>query len=219
VDIGLRTLFMYILIIVIFRVMGKREIGELNILDLVVFIMIAELAVISIEQPESPIIHSIFPMIMLMLIQISSALLSLKSQRFREFVDGRPTLIISNGKIDEKAMKKQRYNFEDLLVQLRDKDVQDVKEVEYAILETSGKLSVFKKEEQNHGQSKTSYMALPLILDGVIQHRNLIEFDKTQEWLFEQMSNQGYPDIKKISYCSYDNESFFIDEKNNSSTD
>ncbi|WP_108669624.1 DUF421 domain-containing protein [Peribacillus acanthi] len=211
---------MYVLIIIIFRLMGKREIGELNILDLVVFIMIAELAVISIEQPNSPIVHSIFPMIMLMLIQITSAILSLKSQRFREFVDGRPTMIITNGKIDEKAMKKQRYNFEDLLVQLREKDVQDVKEVEYAILETSGKLSVFKKEEQNQKKTKTktSSLALPLILDGAIQQRNLIEFDKTQEWLLEQMKKQGYPDITQISYCSYDNEAFFIDQKDESSS-
>ncbi|KHF28084.1 hypothetical protein LR68_03144 [Anoxybacillus sp. BCO1] len=121
VTIILRTLLLYGAILFIFRMMGKREIGELSILDLVVFIMIGEMAVIAIEQPKDPIFHTLVPMIVLTIAQIAFAFFSLKSEVFRRLVDGSPTVIIKNGKIDEKAMRKQRYNFDDLLIQLREK--------------------------------------------------------------------------------------------------
>ncbi len=147
VTIILRTLLLYGVILFIFRVMGKREIGELSILDLVVFIMIGEMAVIAIEQPKDSIFHTIVPMIVLTIAQIAFAYFSLKSEMFRRLVDGSPTIIINNGKIDEKAMRKQRYNFDDLLIQLREKNIKNIADVEFAILEPSGKLSVFEKEK------------------------------------------------------------------------
>lgn len=143
--ISVRTVVMYVIILLIFRVMGKREIGELSVLDLIVFMMIAELAVIAIEDPQMKLMDAISPMIILMIIQIVLALISLKSRKFREVVDGRPTILIKNGKIDEKAMRKQRYNFDDLLQQLREKDIFNVADINYAILEPSGELSVMKK--------------------------------------------------------------------------
>lgn len=207
-DILVRTLFMYAAIIVIFRIMGKREIGELSILDLVVFIMIAEMAVISIESPQDPIMHTMFPMMILLAIQISMALLSLKSRKFREMLDGKPTVIINNGEIDENAMHKQRYNFTDLMTQLREKNVKNVADVEFAILEPSGKLSVFEK-----GREKAT-LNLPLIEDGFINEEHLKLIDKTNLWLRQELRRLGYPDIKDISFCSYDNKTFHIDLKN-----
>lgn len=207
-----RTLFLYFLILMIFRVMGKREIGELSVLDLVVFIMIAEMAVMAIENPKDPLIHSLLPMFLLMGIQIILAFVSLKSQRFRDLIDGKPTVIINNGKIDEKAMKKQRYNFDDLLVQLREKNVKNVADVEFAILEPSGKLSVFeKKKEEGASADEEDSMNLPLVMDGVIQEDHLKRIGKTNLWLRQQLRSLGYKDIHKVSYCSYDNGVFFID--------
>ena len=141
----LRTFFLYFSIIVIFRLMGKREIGEMSLLDLVVFLMITEAAVIAIEDPKIKMIQAIVPMVLLMIIQISLAKLSLRMPKLRKLLDGEPTIIIHNGKIDERAMKSQRYNFNDLLLQLREKGVFSIEEVEFAILESSGKLSVMKK--------------------------------------------------------------------------
>ena len=142
-----RTIFLYLLILIIFRLMGKREIGELSVFDLVVNIMIAEMAVMAIEETTTVMLHSVASIIVLMMIQITMARLSLKSKKFRDLVDGSPTIIINQGKIDEKAMRQQRYNFDDLLQQLREKDIHNIADVEFAILEPSGKLSVFEKDK------------------------------------------------------------------------
>lgn len=202
----LRTLFFYLLILFIFRMMGKREIGELNVLDLVVFIMIGEMAVVSIENHNDPAWRSILPMVILMIIQISFAYVSLKSKRFRDLVDGKPIIVINRGKIDEQEMRKQRYNFDDLLMQLREKDIRNIADVEFAILEPSGKLSVYEKQQNDSGE-----ITLPLILDGAIQEVNLSRIDKTNLWLRQELRKLGYTDLKKISFCSYQNGSFYVD--------
>ncbi|MCA1063536.1 DUF421 domain-containing protein [Rossellomorea sp. AcN35-11] len=205
----IRTLFLYFLIIFIFRIMGKREIGELSILDLVVFIMIAEMAVLAIEQPEDPIIHTILPMGVIVVIQIIFAWFSLRSKSFRELLDGKPSVIIHNGKIDDKAMKKQRYNYDDLLLQLREKDIFNVADVEFAILEPSGKLSVLEKDKEEISQSLT----LPLILDGQVQTTHLDMIGKTAFWLRKELRERGFHNIKEIGFCSFQNGQFYIDEK------
>ena len=208
----MRTMSLYITILVIFRLMGKREIGELSILDLVVFIMIAEMAVTAIEDTKDPLIHTILPMVLLMLIQIVLAFLSLKSDKIRQIIDGKPSVIIHKGKIDEGMMRAQRYNLDDLLTQLRERNVRNLADVEFAILEPSGKLSVFKKEQLKNSKNE-SPLNLPLIKDGVIQEENLAIINKTNLWLRQQLRERGYRDIKKISYCSYDNGRLFVDEK------
>jgi uncharacterized membrane protein YcaP (DUF421 family) len=207
----IRTLFLYFLIIFIFRIMGKREIGELSILDLVVFIMIAEMAVMAIEQPKDPIIHTLLPMGVIVLIQIVFAWVSLRSKPFRELLDGKPSVIIHNGKIDDKMMKKQRYNYDDLLLQLREKDIFNLADVEFAILEPSGKLSVLKKDD---GEEGSQSMTLPLILDGEVQTTHLDMIGKTVFWLRKEMRDRGFKNIQEISFCSFQNGQFYIDEKN-----
>ncbi len=200
-----RTILIYVLIVLIFRLMGKREIGELSILDLVVFIMIAEIAVVAIEDYRDPILPTLFPMFILLSIQVLLAFLSLKSKKMRDFIEGEPTFIIKNGEIDEAAMKSQRYNFDDLLIQLREKNIRNIADVEFAILETSGKLSVFEKEKEK------SSITIPLIMDGIIQESNLSTIGKTNLWLRQQLKEKGYTDIKNISFCSYQDGEFYID--------
>ncbi|WP_400242615.1 DUF421 domain-containing protein [Niallia sp. JL1B1071] len=200
-----RTILIYALIVLIFRLMGKREIGELSILDLVVFIMIAEIAVVAIEDYRDPILPTLFPMFILLSIQVLLAFLSLKSKKMRDFIEGEPTFIIKNGEIDETAMKSQRYNYDDLLIQLREKNIRNIADVEFAILETSGKLSVFEKEK-----NKLS-ITIPLIMDGIIQESNLTKIGKTNLWLRQQLREKGYTNIKNISFCSYQDGEFYID--------
>jgi len=208
VSIIFRTLALYAVILTIFRVMGKREIGELSLLDLVVFMMIAEMAAIAIEKTDDPLIKSLVPMLLLVGVQYFLAFISLKSKRFRLLVDGKPSIIINKGKIDEKEMRKQRYNFDDLLLQLREGGVSDIEDVDYAILETSGKLSIFKRGEKAN-------LALTLIIDGAVQNENLNEIGKSKSWLYDQLTKKGYPDIDQISFCNYNQNKnkFYVDIK------
>ena len=179
-----RTIFLYLLILIIFRLMGKREIGELSVFDLVVNIMIAEMAVMAIEETTAVMLHSVASIIVLMMIQITMARLSLKSKKFRDLVDGSPTIIINQGKIDEKAMRQQRYNFDDLLQQLREKDIHNIADVEFAILEPSGKLSVFEKDKMEDD------ITLPLIIDGKIQMDHLRRIKQTELWMKQQLKKK-----------------------------
>lgn len=212
----MRTIILYGLILVIFRLMGKREIGELSVLDLVVFIMMGEMAVIAIEQHKDPIMHTIVPMIVLLLIQIGMAYGSLKSQKFRNLIDGKPSIIIQHGKIDEREMRKHRYNFDDLLMQLRLKDIRNIEDVEFAILETSGELSVFKKG--NKQKKKHGSFTIPLIVEGKVQQQGLQETEQTEQWLKRELKKRGHENFEDILFCSYQDGQFFVDyfdEKNN----
>jgi len=204
----LRTLVLYASILIIFRLMGKREIGELSVLDLVVFIMMGEMAAVAIENFKSPIFHTLVPMVGLLIIQTILALISIKSSRFRKIIDGTPTIIINKGKIDENAMRKIRYNFDDLLMQLRAKDINNIADVEFAILETSGELSIVKKDKK---KKKTNTFTMPLIMDGQIIQANLQRTEKSEMWLRRELRKRGYPNIKEISLCSFQDGQFFID--------
>ena len=208
---AVRTIVLYFLIVLIFRLMGKREIGELSIFDLVVSLMIAEMAVTAIENHNDPLLHTIFPMILLMIIQITLAYLSMKNRKIRQLLDGKPTILINRGKIDEHAMRKQRYNFDDLMVQLREKDITSVADVEFAILESSGSLSIIQKKKD---QKQQPGLQIPLIIDGRIQEENLEAIHKTNLWLRQQLRKLGYDDIKQISLCTFGKGIFFIDLKN-----
>lgn len=203
-----RTLLMYFAILIIFRLMGKREIGELSVLDLVVFIMIGEMAVVAIENHNEPVVNTLLPMVVLLGIQIALALFSLRSNRIRKLIDGKPSILISKGKIDEKEMRKQRYNFDDLLMQLRSKDIDNIADVEFAILETSGELSVVKKSKN---KNKPASYTEPLIVGGKIQQNNLKKSNKTEAWLRSELQKRGYGDISRISFCSYQDGEFYID--------
>ena len=204
--IAFRTVLLYLAIVIIFRVMGKREIGELSLLDLVVFIMIAEIAAIIIEDTERSIWESLVPMITLVVIQILLAYISLKSKSFRDVIDGKPSIIINKGRIDEGAMRKQRYNFDDLLHQLRQEGIGDIADVEYAILESSGKLSVLKSKDGG-------MLALPVIIDGAILEDNLLKLKKDRQWLKAELKSKGYTNIRNISYCSFGDKGIYVDIK------
>lgn len=204
-----KTLFFYILITLVYRFMGKREIGELSIMDLIVSIFIAELAAISIDNYKENIFLSIIPMFVLVIIQILVAKISLKSEKTRNIIDGEPSVIINRGKVNFKEMLNQRYNLDDLLTQLREKSIKSIEEVDYAILETSGRLSVFKKEDDKFG----SY-PLPVILDGKIQEDTLLQIKKSKTWLEKQLEDKNYI-LEDIFYGFYRNKELFLIKREN----
>ena len=207
--ISFRTIVMYFLILLVFRIMGKREVAELGVQDLVVFLILAEIVAVAIVDPEIKIWEVIIPMVLLLIIQLLLSYISLKNQRLREILDGKPTLLISYGKIDEQAMKKERYNFDDLIQRLREKDIFDLAEVAFAILEPSGQLTVLKKETEK----KAMGLPLPLILDGIIQTEHLRKLKYESTWLVKELQQRGYEDVQAISYCSYNNGKFYVDLK------
>lgn len=199
-----RTALFYALITIIYRFMGKREIGQLGIVDLIVSILIAELAAISIDKREESIFLSILPIILLVIIQVSMSYISLKSSKIRNIFDGNPSVIINRGQINFKEMVRQRYNLEDLLTQLRDKHIRNIEEVDYAILETSGKLSVFKKDSKLFGQ-----YPLPLILDGIEDYDTLRQIKKDKKWLDGILKKENV-ELKDIFYGFYRNNKLYV---------
>lgn len=199
-----KSLFFYLLITVVYRIMGKREIGELSIMDFIVSIFIAELAAISIENYNDNMFLSIIPIAVLVVLQIFSAKLSLKSENVRSLIDGNPSVIINRGKVNFEEMLKQRYNLDDLLTQLRAKSIKSIEEVDYAILETSGKLSIFKREDD-----KNHTYPLPVIIDGKIQEDVLIQIGKDKKWIEECLKKEEYL-LEDIFYGFYRNKRLFL---------
>ena len=187
--------------------MGKREIGELSIMDFIVTIFIAEVAAISIENYDASILVSLIPITVLVFIQMSFSYASMKSTKIRNIVDGKPSIIISRGIVNFKEMQKQRYNLDDLLIQLRQQSIKSISDVDYAILETNGKLSIFRKEDDLN----RSY-PLPLIMDGRIDKGILIQINKTNKWLKQELEKENII-LENIFYAFYKDNKLFIIEK------
>lgn len=181
--------------------MGKREVGELGIVDLIISILIAELVAISLENTNKSIWLVIMPILLLVFLQIVSAFASLRSKTVRDIFDGSPSVIINNGKLQIREMLKQRYNLDDLLTQLREQGISSLSEVSYAILETSGKLSIFKREN-----NKKNSFPLPLIIEGKVEKDTLSLLDKDIVWLNKHISVP----LEEVFYAFYKNGSIFV---------
>lgn len=201
----LRTIFFYFFILLCYRIMGKREIGQLSLSDLTISILIAELVAISIENTNDSTLLTISPIILLVILEILFAFLELKVNSVRKIVDGKPSVIINKGKINIKEMIKQRYGFEDLLLSLRENGIKNIKEVDYAILETNGILSVFKK-------SKDKTYPLPLVIDGNIEYETLQNINKSKKWLYNRLSEYDVS-LKDVLYAFYKEDVVYIVKK------
>ena len=198
-----KTLFLYFFIILVYRIMGKKEVGKLGIVDLIVSILIAELAALSIEEYDGSILVSVIPILCLVVVQIIFGYFGLKSSKLRNMLDGKPAVIIKNGKLNFKEMVKLRYSLDDLVSQLREQGIMNIEDVNYAVLENNGKLSVFK-EEKNY--------PLPLILDGQIDYSVLKEIKKNEKWL-NLILEKNKIALNNVFYAFYTKEKTFIIKK------
>lgn len=198
-----KTLFLYFFIILVYRIMGKKEVGKLGIVDLIVSILIAELAALSIEEYDGSILVSVIPILCLVVVQIIFGYFDLKSSKLRNMLDGKPAVIIKNGKLNFKEMVKLRYSLDDLVSQLREQGIMNIEDVNYAVLENNGKLSVFK-EEKNY--------PLPLILDGQIDYSVLKEIKKNEKWL-NLILEKNKIALNNVFYAFYTKEKTFIIKK------
>lgn len=204
-----RSILFYIVITLAYRFMGKREVGELSVMDFIVSLFIAELAAISIENYKDDMLLSILPIVTLVLIQLCVAYISLKVTGVRKTVDGEVSVIINRGKINFEEMLKQRYNLDDLLTQLRSQSIKSIEEVDYAILETSGKLSVFKRDDD----PDRTY-PLPVILDGKVQEDVLIQIRKDINWLNRKLDEENFK-LEDIFYGFYQKNRLFLIKREN----
>lgn len=195
-----KTIFMYFFIIFVYRIMGKKEVGQLSIIDLIVSILMAELIALSIQEEEKSLLLSVIPILVLVAVQIFVSFITLKNDKLRNIIDGKPTIIIKNGKLNFTEMSKLRYSLDDLLTQLRLQGVKSIDKVKYAVLENNGNLSVF---------NDNSDYPLPLILDGVIDYSVLKELKKNYDWLINILKKKNI-ELDDVFYAFYTNNKTFI---------
>ncbi len=200
----LRTFIGYFILVAMLKIMGKREIGQLSLFDLIIFLSIADIMVIGIENYELNYLYVILPIILVTLLQKVIAFLILKFTKLRKLFDGKESIIIYKGNINIKEMKKLCYNFDDLVIQLRQKDIKSIMEVEYAILENNGKLSVFKYND-------TNVFPIPIIITGKVEKEYLKLLGIDMKWIEKEVKKQNYL-LEEIN-CAYyqDNKLIIVD--------
>ncbi|MBR1679521.1 MAG: DUF421 domain-containing protein [Bacilli bacterium] len=208
----LRTIFFYFFVTFLYRMMGKREIGELSITDLTISILMAELVAISIEETDKSMLQTILPLMVLTILEILLAFFSMKFRRFHSFFEGKPSLIIVHGNLNYKEMIRQRYSLDDLLLAMRQKGLHDLSEVEYAFLETNGKLSIFPYQ---HFHLSSDY-PIPVIVDGVINESTLEQIGKTKTWLEQELAFKHLT-RKNVFYAFYKKKRIYFIQKDSTS--
>ena len=205
----IRTIFFYFVILVAYRLMGKREVGQLGVVDLIVSILIAELVALGIEKIHQNILMTLLPIIVLVIIEILMGFCLIKSRRFNKLFGGKPTILIDRGKIVFKNLINQRYAIDDLLLELRKQGIYSIEDVEYAFLEINGDLSVFKYKPLKI----KSDIPLPFIVEGTIQEDILKEINKSEVWVNNVLKNNSL-DLDNIFYAIYQNNHVYVIKKN-----
>ncbi len=207
----IRTIIIYLIIVLVLRLMGKRQVGQLQPFELVVILMISELAAIPTQDTGIPLLAGLFPVLVLLLLGLTISQVSLKSEKARAIICGTPTILISKGIILEDELRKLRYNLSDLLEQLRVKDIPNITDVEYAILETNGQLSVIPKATKRAVNPEDlninpPYEGLPitLIMDGILQQHNLEKANVTYAWLQNELNRANIDDLSQVLLASVD---------------
>ena len=190
-----RAIVVYIIVLIVMRLMGKREIGQLQPFELAIAIMIADLASIPMTDTGIPLSNGVVPILGLLIMHLLISLLNMKSIRAREIICGKPRILIYRGKIDEKALIKERFTINELQERLRDKDIVNLGDIEYAILETSGQVTVIEKPDKRKITPedlgiKPDYEGIPydLVVDGKIMEENLRAINKDYKWLKKQVN-------------------------------
>ena len=189
-----RAIILYIIVLIVMRLMGKREIGQLQPFELAISIMIADLASIPMTEIGIPIFNGIIPILGLLVMHLIISVINLKSLKARGIICGKPDILIYRGKINERALKKERFTINELQERLRGNNVFNLGDVEYAILETSGEITVIQKPEKRATTPEDfnitpEYEGIPydLVIDGKIMHENLKAIGKNDEWLKKQV--------------------------------
>ncbi len=181
----IRSVILFSLVIAALRLMGKKQLGELQPSELVTTILISNIATLSLEDPSMPMILGVVPILMIVCIDVLTSGIMMKSVRFRKLVTGSPRVIISDGKIDQKEMRNLRYTIDDVLEAMRDSEIFDINHVRYAIVETTGKINFFRKDE---GKSDPPGV---IIKDGLLIEEGLIKAGLGRQWLDDTLKRRN----------------------------
>ena len=185
ITVFLRTIIIYFFLILFMKLMGKRQVGELEISELVSALLLSELAAIPIENSDIPLSNAFIPLLTIISLEIILSFLVTKCEKIKRFLGGKPSVLILRGKINKSELSKVRMSIEELFSELRLNGIAELSDVNYAMLEQNGQLSVIQKE--NNGQDERGISHL-LIVDGEIKEANLITSGHDLKWLYSQLS-------------------------------
>lgn len=211
---------MYLVVLIAIRAMGKAELSKMDPFQMVILFMMAELASIPIDTPDSSLIYGIGAIFTLLLLQVIISVVCLKSEKMRFLFSGRPSILINNGKLDKEELTNQRINLDDLNEHLRLKNMPSLADVDFAILEANGDLSVIPKPDKRpvtpadlSMQKSKETVPVVIISDGCLYMKNLDYVGFTEKRLKKELAKVGLNDYKEVFLCLCDeNKNFHIYE-------
>ncbi len=214
---ALRALVLYIFVLVSMRIMGKREVRQLQPFEFVIALMMADLAATPMSDTAMPMLQGFLPLASLLIVHLMLSLVALKWQRGRELISGRSIIVVERGRVNEHEMKKLRYTLGDLMEQLHEDGYFSISDVEWAILETSGRLSILPRADKRTVQVgdldiavKREDMPWMLVMDGVVQWTNLDKCGRDINWLHDKLAEQGIFRPGDAFYAAVDEYGTFI---------
>ncbi|WP_160691381.1 DUF421 domain-containing protein [Clostridium sp. C2-6-12] len=213
--VSIRTGILYLLVVITMRLMGKRQIGELQPYEFVITIMISDLASLPMQDTRLPLLQGIIPIITLLFLKTVLTQIGLKFQWTRKFVDGEPCILIHNGKINYSTLKRQQLNIDELLEELRLANYFNLDEIQYAILENDGQMSIlpadYNSSKKSSASTQKAEVKLPQILisDGKINKNSLTSIDKDEQWILDLLKKHNISSIKHVLIALYDTEGKF----------
>lgn len=216
----IRTIILYLLIIIAMRIMGKRQIGELQTSELVITLLISDIAALPMQDTGQPLISGVVPILVLIMCEVLLSLGMLTRSKFRQLICGKPIIVINDGKIMQKEMRRLRISTEDLSEQLRQQNVFNIENVAYAIVETNGKLSVLQKPDYQtvtpkmlNKPQKDNGLQTVVISDGEICHYSLNVHSLSTDWVYDRLKERNI-DLKDVFIMTVDkNKTINIIEK------
>lgn len=216
-----RTAILYSLVVIVMRLMGKRQLGELQPYELVITIMISDLASLPMQDTRLPLLLGIIPIITMLIMQIFVSEIQLRSEKIRSIIDGKPSILLRNGKIDTKALREQRINIDDLMEELRVNGYFNIDDIAYVILENNGQISVIPKANLSPVTRSDLNISVPqdilptiLIIDGKVLKDNLKNINKDTNWLIENINKYNIQNTEDVFIALMDSHNkFFCQEK------
>ncbi|MFZ5643728.1 MAG: YetF domain-containing protein [Bacillota bacterium] len=221
IEVFIRSVGAFFVVLIITRIIGKTQIAQLNVTDFVNAIVLGSIAGVMATNTAENAWYYAFGLLVFGSLTFGTEYLSLKYRPARKLLEGEPTVVIHNGKVLENNMRKMTYNMDDLTMQLRGKNIFNISDVEFAVLETNGDLSVLPKSpkqpvtlEDMNLPGKYQTIASELIVDGEVIRQNLIQNNLSEEWLYQQLENQNIKDIGSVLFASLDSQgNLYVDLK------
>lgn len=200
----IRTIILFVLALISIRLMGKRQIGELQPYEFIVTMIVSELAVLPMENPGVPLIYGVIPLMTVLALQLAISIISLKNVTFREFLCGRPSILVHNGKLNVPNMQEELITTTDLMSQLRCAGVENLCDLKWAIMESNGKVNIYT----------TPAYPTELIIDGEIIEESLAIFNKDRHWLEKRLESHGIKSAQEVFICTMEPDgSLFVQRK------